>query len=113
MTQASINTSKKSGDVVMRRLMFGEVLLLEAPGYTSMSAELVEAADPNLLYKTFRDMSEYVAIFGENGAVEYRVDRYDEDTRTYHCSRVEVRDHEANWIAGPWGVTNLRSALGL
>ncbi len=109
--QASIDTTKKFGDVVMKRLLFGEVLLLEAPGYTAMSAELVEAADPNLLYRTFRDMNEYIAIFGENGAVEYRVDRYDEETRTYHCSREEVRDDEANWVAGPWGRTSLRSSL--
>lgn len=111
--QHSIDTTMRDGEVVMKRLMFGEVLLLTAPGYTQMAAELVEAADPNLLYRHYSGNDEFFAIMGENGAVEYRVDRYDHERHVYHCSRVEVRDHEARWIAGPWGVTGLRSALGL
>jgi hypothetical protein len=110
--QHSIDTTMRDGEVTCKRLMFGEVLLLSAPGYTAIHPDYLEAASPGLVHRSFRGGNEYVAILGENGAVEYRVDRIDE-RGVYHCSRVEVRDHEANWIAGPWGVSNLRSALGL
>ena len=111
--QHSIDTTQREGDVVMKRLMFGEVLLLTAPGFTQIHQDYIEGADPDLLYRHYSGTDEFFAIFGENGAVEYRVDRYDHERHIYHCSRVEVRDHEANWVAGPWGVSNLRSVLGL
>jgi hypothetical protein len=99
---ARIEVSRKVGPLAMKRAPMGEVLLVSAPGFTTAAMELLEAADPAILYRRVEGASEHIAFMGINGAADYVVTRYDLPNREVHLARREVRDDQARFVAGPW-----------
>ena len=99
---ARIDVSERVGELRMKRAPMGEVLLVSAPGFTTAAMELLEAADPDILYRRVEGVTEAIAFMGINGAADYVVTDYNLRDRTVRLARREVRDEQARVVAGPW-----------